>query len=533
MAREETFFWYDLETFGLDPRYDRIAQFAGLRTTMDLEPVGEPTVLYCRLSDDYLPDPLAGLITSITPQEVEKKGLSEAEFIDRINALFSVPGTCTAGYNSLKFDDEFIRHTLYRNFHDPYVREYKNGNSRWDIIDLARAAHDLRPEGIVWPRSAESGRPSFKLADLMQANNLANPSAHDALNDVMATIAIARLIRSKQPKLFEYCLTLRKKATVRAKLEVPLGAAVLHTASQFTSEWGCSRLVMPLSALESNADSIIAFDLSQDPAALLEWANSASEAEQAKSIVRESNTIAAELDLKALGCEEPLLAKAAAMLKTCSRTIEDLARAFGNARRSVFSVPGITRIAINRQPFISPATILTPEGAKRLGIDVASCLRNQALLASNPMLAVRVRSDADSSSFPTESDVDGQLYSGLFFSDADMRKSTAIREKSLDELWDQNLWPDNDRINTMLWRYLCRNWPESLQNRPEQQARWKSFCANRLLKPPVDQLLTFEKYQNIIDGKLADLDVSPAQKEVLVKFDQWGKRLRTRIGLDL
>jgi exodeoxyribonuclease-1 len=60
------------------------------------------------------------------------------------------------GYNSLRFDDEVTRNTLYRNLYSPYDREWQNGNSRWDIIDMVRACHDLRPEGIVWPRRARN-----------------------------------------------------------------------------------------------------------------------------------------------------------------------------------------------------------------------------------------------------------------------------------------------------------------------------------------------------------------------------------------
>ena len=160
MKRSETFFWYDLETFGLNSRYDRIAQFAGVRTDMDLAVIEDPIILYCKLSDDYLPDPLACMITGITPQVVQDKGMIERDFIAKINEIFSQKGTCAVGYNSLRFDDEFVRNTLYRNLFDPYQREYDEGRSRWDLLDLVRAAHDLRPKGLVWPKK-ESGKPSL------------------------------------------------------------------------------------------------------------------------------------------------------------------------------------------------------------------------------------------------------------------------------------------------------------------------------------------------------------------------------------
>ncbi|MDD4258230.1 MAG: exodeoxyribonuclease I [Sphaerochaetaceae bacterium] len=522
MITEETFFWYDLETFGLDPRYDRIAQFAGIRTTMNLQQIGDPEVLYCRLSDDYLPDPLACLVTRITPQEVEEKGLCESEFIGKINDLFSVPGTCAVGFNSIRFDDEFIRNTLFRNFIDPYKREYKNGNSRWDIIDLVRAAYDLRPEGINWPKSKESGKPSFTLIDLMEANGFDNEHAHDALNDVHATMKIARLIREKQPKLFDYFFELRDKHQVHAMLKVPFGEPVLHTAAQYTSTQGCSALVAPIASLERNADSIIAFNLSKDPTALIEWANSFSEAEEALFVAASARSLLAETTTDN---------EMSTMLDRCTTTIERLAKAFGSAKRPVYAIDGITKIAANRSPFISPMSVLTDKISTRLGIDVQQCMRNYEKLLELPMLAVRVRSDAEQNQYPVIRDVDGSIYSGNFFSDADQRRFVQIRTTEPEKLWDLNLNFDDNRAHEMLWRYICRNYRETVGKEPDEVERWKSFCAWRLLKPPVDSLLSLEKFHKIIDGKLADMDVKAADKEILLQLEQWANGLRKRIGL--
>ncbi|MCA1755827.1 MAG: exodeoxyribonuclease I, partial [Spirochaeta sp.] len=209
-----TLLWYDLETFGRNPAWDRIAQYASVRTGADFEPVGDPTVLYCRASPEYLPEPEACLVTGLTPQRVKPQGLSEAEFADRVHREMTVPGSCVVGYNTVRFDDEFIRNLFYRNFYDPYRREYADGNSRWDIVDLVRMTHDLRPEGITWPEG-EDGKPVFQLELLSAANGLLHNKAHDALSDVYATIALARLVHERQPKLFEFLFKLRKKDEVR------------------------------------------------------------------------------------------------------------------------------------------------------------------------------------------------------------------------------------------------------------------------------------------------------------------------------
>ena len=204
MVQTPSFLFYDLETFGLDPRYDRVAQFAAIRTDEQCNVIEEPIVLYCRLSDDYLPDPLAILVTHITPDEVQEKGLNEREFFKEIEKHFSVPGTCVLGYNNLRFDDEFIRFGFFRNFISPYEREYTHGNSRFDVLDLVRSTHDFRPEGINWPINPSSGYPSFKLTSITEANGISHEDAHDALSDVKATISVTHMIQEKQPKLFSY-----------------------------------------------------------------------------------------------------------------------------------------------------------------------------------------------------------------------------------------------------------------------------------------------------------------------------------------
>ena len=209
-------FWYDLETSGINPRWDRVIQFAGLRTDLSLQETGEELCTYVRLPADVLPNPVAALVTGITPQQTQREGIDEWEAFRKILKLFSKPGTCVAGYNSLRFDDEFVRYGLYRLLMDPYAREWQNGNSRWDMIDLVRAAYALRPDGIEWPE--ENGVPVFKLEALAAANGITHESAHDAMSDVRATVGLAKVIRDKQPLLYEYYFKMPAKKKVRALL---------------------------------------------------------------------------------------------------------------------------------------------------------------------------------------------------------------------------------------------------------------------------------------------------------------------------
>ena len=264
-----SFYWHDYETFGADPARDRPCQFAGIRTDADFNIIGEPLVVFCQPAADILPHPEACLITGITPQQALAQGVPEAEFIRQIHQQLALPGTCAVGYNNIRFDDEVTRYTLYRNFYDPYAREWQGGNSRWDIIDMARLCCALRPDGIVWPRH-EDGTPSFKLEHLTAANGISHASAHDALSDVYATIEIARLIKTKQPKLFDYLFNLRDKRRVAELLNVADKKPLVHTSAMFPATRFCTSLVMPLAMHPSNKNGVISYDLTVDPTPLLE-----------------------------------------------------------------------------------------------------------------------------------------------------------------------------------------------------------------------------------------------------------------------
>lgn len=470
MNPQETFFWYDLETFGLNPHYDRIAQFAGQRTDRNLVPIGDPILLYCKLSDDYLPDPLACLVTGITPQEVQEKGLPESEFIEKINDEFSKPGTCVAGYNSIRFDDEFIRNALYRNFLDPYRREWERGNSRWDLIDLVRAAHDLRPEGIVWPPAKDNGNPAFKLTDMTEANAIVHEGAHDALVDVKATIALAKLLKEKQPKLFDWYFELRKKTNVKELLTVPMGKPVVYTAANFTNPKGCSTLVVPITAVSTNANSIICFDLSQDITPLLE---------------------ANHTDL--------------------------------------MSIRGMVKISINKCPFISPLSILTDELAIKLGIDTKLCMRRYQQLQEDTMLPVKFRTAAEHDEYEQVKDPDFRIYADGFFNDSDQKRFAVIRQTTPAERLRLNLQFDDQRCQQMLWRHVCRNYPEVLDE--EQKARWHSFATNRLLYPPGNVMVNLQFYERKIEEKLLATDTAPKDKFVLQQLKEWSTSLKEHLGL--
>lgn len=430
-----TFYWHDYETFGRVPRRDRPAQFAGLRTDADLNEVGEPLMLYCQPGVDTLPDPESCLLTGILPQACAEQGVPEHQFAAAIHEQLAQPGTVGLGYNSIRFDDEVTRHLFWRSLMDPYGREWQNDCGRWDLLDVVRCAYALRPEGIQWPKH-EDGRPSFKLEHLTAANGLAHEAAHDALSDVRATVALARLIKHAQPRLWDYCLKLRKKDAVWA--EIGTQRPFLHISGMYGPERGCIALVWPLAAHPTNKNELIVWDLATDPAELLGL--------DADTIRQRMFTRQDELP------------------------------------EGVTRLP-IKSIHVNKSPVvISQLKILSPEMAQRWGLDLAQGLAHAETLARRggelqglwPKVLQRP---------PAEGavDVDEDLYGG-FIANEDRRSLERLRGLAPQALADRvaqgKVAFEDGRLDELLFRYRARNWPDTLSE--AEQQRWVQHCAARL-----------------------------------------------------
>ncbi|HTF94978.1 MAG TPA: exodeoxyribonuclease I [Cellvibrio sp.] len=481
-AQQNTLYWHDYETWGEVPSVDRPSQFAGIRTDEDLNIIGDPLMIYCQPAPDVLPKPEACLITGLTPQEVMDKGLPEYQFIARIHAELSRPGTCGVGYNSIRFDDEVTRYTLYRNFYDPYEREWRNGNSRWDIIDMVRMTRTLRPDGIEWP-NYEDGRPCFKLEMLTKANGLVHEAAHDALSDVYATIAVAKLIKSRQPKLYEYAYKLRDKRFAASMIDIDSNKPLLHISSRFPSENGNAALVLPLAMHPTNKNSVIAFNLASDPAALL-----------------------------SLSVEE-------LRIRLYTRT-EDLP-------------DGVERLALkeihlNKTPMLLPANMLDDKTAQRLGIDKTLCER-QWLRLCNLTLVEQQRLQQllfqlySENGFTEKTDPEQMLYSG-FFEDQDKRLMSKVRQADGNMLAQQHFNFNDARLGEMLFRYRARNFPQSLT--AEEKIRWRTFCQWRLTNPEAQSSLTLTDFTTRLAQLAADATLSEQQHLLLKQLQVYADKLQ-------
>ncbi len=429
---DNTIYWYDFETFGKDPRRDRASQFAGIRTDTNLDIISEPLVLYCKPANDFLPDPMACLITSITPQQALEQGVCEAEFIKCIEQEFSVPGTCVAGYNSIRFDDEMTRQLLYRNFYDPYAREWKNGNSRWDIIDMVRLCAATRPGDINWPKK-DDGATSFKLEQLTQANGIQHADAHDALADVIATIELARLIKQKQPKLFDYVYRLRNKRVVQSEIDMVTRKPVLHVSMMYAAAQGCLAVVMPLCPHPTNSNGIVVLDLREDPDV---W--------------------------RKLSVDE--------IRSRVFTPKQELAR---NIQRIPLKI-----LHINKCPIVTSPAALSTERAREYGIDMDRCKVHWDIIQNDPALVKKITEVFNQEPAQKEDDPDYMIYSGGFFSASDRNLMATVRSASPADLGRLDLPFRDQRFSTMLYRYRARNYQETLSG--QELAEWDVFRRQRL-----------------------------------------------------
>ncbi|MDQ2078450.1 exodeoxyribonuclease I [Marinimicrobium sp. ABcell2] len=483
-----TLYWHDYETWGENPAQDRPSQFAGIRTDEQLNIIGEPLMLYCRPAPDTLPKPEACLVTGLTPQLALEQGVPEREFIAAILAELGQPGTCGVGYNSIRFDDEVTRYTLYRNFYDPYEREWRNGNSRWDIIDMLRMTRALRPEGIQWP-NYDDGRPCFKLEELTRANNLSHESAHDALSDVYATIAIARLVREKQPKLYQYAYRLRDKRFAGSLVDIDSHKPLLHISSKFPNENGNAALVLPLMRHPDNNNSVLVFNLASNPADLL------------------------NLDVE--GLRERLFVKT-----------EDLPE--GSERLA------LKEVHLNKTPMLLPPNMLDDKTARRLRINREQCEAHWRQLANLTLderraLQVKLHQLYRERSFTPKTDPEQMLYDG-FFDDSDKRLMAQVRKMSGDELAQQHFDFKDSRLPELLFRYRARHYPESLSS--QEQASWRTFCRSRLTDPQAGGSLTWDQLVQRL-ATLRSGTLSDQQRGILTELERYGREQLQRLGLSV
>jgi len=469
-----SFLWHDFETFGADPRRDRPAQFAALRTDAELQPIEAPVVIYCQPGDDILPQPAACLITGITPQKALAEGLYEHEFAECIHQAMSQPGTCSVGYNNFRFDDEVTRFMFWRNFYDPYAREYSNGNSRFDLIDLMRMTRALRPEGINWP-DRDDGTPSFRLEDLAAANGMDTSRAHDALADVEATLGMARLSRTHQPRLWSWALDLRKKHAVGQLLEPR--QPLIHSSARFPARHCSTSAVLPIAPHPSYSGQWIVWDLRHGP-------------EEFEDL-----------------------------------SVDDLADRLWVSKDDL--PEGLNRLPVklirtNRCPMLSPLSVLDSAAAERLELDRGSLERHASALEDSSELNQRLielfKPEKDGG-FAATNDPELALYDG-FVPRADSGIYPRIRQGDADELKRLGSPFEDERLNRLLFRYRARRFPHHLD--PDERSRWADYRRRRLLDDPELGSIRSNEFEAELAARM---EAGKDSSEILAALAQWHQSL--------
>lgn len=474
-------FWHDYETFGANPKIDRPAQFAGVRTDLNLNQIDEPLQIYCQPADDYLPNPEACLITGITPQKAMQEGVSEFEFISLIHAAFSKPGTCVVGYNSIRFDDEITRYTLFRNLFDPYAREWQNGNSRWDLIDLLRLVFVLKPETLIWPRK-EDGSPSFKLEELTRLNDIDHGQAHDAMSDVHATINLAKKIRQLCPDLYDYVFEHRQKQSVQKLLAEQAGKPLLHVSSKYPASVGACSVVFPVARHPDNPNGTIVFDLRQDPMVL--------EVLSAEKIAERVFTSAVQLP-------------------------EGVARI------------GLKTVHANKCPVIVPTSFmsgLSESHLKCLNLDGDQlrahirCIKEIEGLEAKIQAAFR-----KSEAFPVDSDPEFSLYSGDFLGRADRAALDSVTAALRREERPPVVSFQDNRLEELVFRLKGRCFPRLLED--DEYERWEEHRKQRLMGNHENGLLNFHAFFEQLQRLTARPDLGTFERHVLEELRYYGESL--------
>ena len=430
MAR--TFFFYDLETSGLNPRQDRIMQFAGQRTDMNLEPISEPYNLLVTLNDDTLPSPDALIVTGITPQKTVEEGYNEAQFARMLSEEIFTPDTIVVGFNNIRFDDEFIRHLLWRNFHDPYEWSWKDGRSRWDLLDVVRLTRALRPEGINWPLDVK-GEPSNRLELITSANGIAHENAHDALADVTALIAVTKLIKQKQPQLYDYLLKMRDKKVVQQLVNVDGKKPFVYASGRYDKEFAKTTVAFPLTT--SRNGGVVVYDLRYDPTPFVELSTE-------------------ELSKKIFASWE-------------ERQAEDFVK-----------LP-VKELQYNRCPAVAPLGVLEQgDGWRKISLDLKTVQEHQNILLNHPDFAEKLRTIFENKpAFKKLPDPEAQLYDG-FLHDRDRLRVEAVRNADERELADFHPEFQDERLAPLLLHYKARNFPRSLSE--DDLTQWEAWRARHL-----------------------------------------------------
>jgi exodeoxyribonuclease-1 len=415
---------------------------------MDLEPMGEPVNFLVKLGKDCLPNVGALLVTGISPQETAQDGLTELEACRLLQNEVFTEGTCAVGFNNVRFDNEFLRFLFWRNFFPAYEWQFREGRSTWDILDMVRMVRALRPEGIQWPVT-DDGKATNRLELLTKLNGIDHFAAHDALSDVYATIAVARLIREKQPQMFDYLLKMRDKKEV-ANLVIS-GKPFVYTSGRYAEEFNKTTVVY---AFNKNSADAAVWDLRYSVRDFLELS---------------------DLDLKNR------------IFVWNDEAVREQVR-----NGEIAKLP-VKKLKYNKCPAVAPLGVLSSgDGWNKIGLSEEIVAKHLEELRAAPEFLQRVVNIlAEKPEYVGASDgvsaprvAEDKLYDGGFPSREDEQRMLEVRslDASLARKWSEDSATapkfSDERLDEMLPRFLARNFYEKMSS--TAAAKWDEWCRERV-----------------------------------------------------
>ncbi len=399
---------------------------------MELKQLGEPVNVLVRLNDDVLPAPEALMVTGITPQQTQADGYTEAEFAKMLSDDIFTEDTVTIGFNNIRFDDEFIRHLFWRNFHDPYEWSWKDGRSRWDMLDVVRMTRALRPEGIEWPVN-DKGQPVNRLESLSSANGLDHIKAHDALSDVEALIAVTQLIKEKQPQLYDYLFKLRDKNEIKKLVNLDDKQPFVYVSGRLGGEFNSATVAFPLTAGKNG--NVVVYDLRYDP--------------------------------------EPFLNM------TQNELAKKMYATWEERQKDDFIKLPAKELQYNKAPAVAPLGVLSQgDGWANIGLEEATIVKNRNKLLSVPGFAENLRSLFEKKpDYKKSTDPEAQLYDG-FVPDIDKVRIESVRNASERDLADFHPSFVDERLSPLLLHYKARNFPKTLAE--DESIAWEKWRSAKI-----------------------------------------------------
>ena len=308
-----------------------------------------------------------------------------------------------------------MRHIFWRSFYDPYEWQWQDGRSKWDLLDVVRMTRALRPEGIEWPIS-DDGKATDRLELITKCNNISHEHAHDALSDVEALISVTRLIKTKQPQLYDWLFKMRDKKAVQRLINLDKPVPFVYSSGRYSSEFEKTTVALPIAPAKNG--NVLVFDLRQN--------------------------------------------------------LDDL---LAQAEPKFF--PVVKELKYNHCPAVAPIGVLEQgSGWEKIQLTKEQIENNLKSLLAHPDFIEKMRTENEErEEFPPATDPESALYDG-FLDNTDKTRCAAVRRATINELADFHPDFHDSRLPHLLLHYKARNFENTLSD--SEHKKWEDYRMRRI-----------------------------------------------------